>query len=150
MIAAWTRFDRQLDNALRPLQDFLLLGLRLWLAWIFFRSGLLKLHSWEVTRELFAYEYAVPLLSPDLAAVLATAAELCLPLLLALGLLTRPTVLALFVFNVVAAISYPDLSIAGLKDHQLWGLAFLFLFLSGGGRLAVDELVARCAAQRVA
>jgi len=139
----WTRMDRQLGLWLRWPQDVLLLGLRLWLAWIFFKSGLLKFQSWDVTLELFAYEYVVPLLSPTLAAWLATLAELMLPPLLVLGLLTRPVVLALFVLNAVAAISYPDISPAGMKDHLLWGLAFLWLFLQGAGRLSVDVLLAR-------
>lgn len=150
MIALWTRCNHQLDKGLAPLQDILLLGLRLGLAWIFLRAGWLKLQSWDVTLELFAYEYAVPLLSPHLAALLATAAELCLPPLLAMGLLTRPTALALLAFNVVAAISYPDLSPAGLKDHELWGLGFLLLCLWGGGRWSLDALMARCASLRPA
>lgn len=139
MIALWTRWNQRLDSWLRGPQDLLLLVLRLWVAWVFFKSGLLKLQSWEVTLELFAYEYAVPLLPPALAAVLATAAELLLPPLLAVGLLSRPAALALLLLNAVAALSYPDISAAGLKDHQLWGLALAWLFLQGAGRLSLDE-----------
>ena len=43
----------------------------------------------DSTFALFAQEYKVPLLSPEIAAYLATAAECVLPILLVLGLLTR-------------------------------------------------------------
>ncbi len=135
----WIRIDTCLTNWLHHPQNGLLLLLRVFLAWTFFKSGLLKIQSWETTLELFKYEYAVPLLSPELAAVLATAGELILPPLLVLGLLTRPTVVALFVLNVIAAISYPDLSPAGVKDHQVWGLGFACLFFVGAGALSIDD-----------
>lgn len=48
----------------------------------------------------------MPLLAPAVAALLGTAAELALPVLLLLGLGTRFAALALFAFNVVAVISY--------------------------------------------
>ncbi len=67
-----------------PLVD---LGLRVYVAHIFFKSGLVKLQSRDSTLALFEYEYAVPLLPPDIAAYLGTAAELALPALVALGLL---------------------------------------------------------------
>jgi len=139
MIAFWVHLNQRLEAWLRGPQDILLLGLRLWLAWIFLKSGLLKFQSWEVTLELFAYEYAVPVLPPVWAAVMATAAELLLPPLLALGVLTRPVAMGLLVLNVIATIAYPDISAAGLKDHQLWGLALAGLCLLGAGRLSVDE-----------
>lgn len=120
-----------------PLQSVFLLCLRLWLAWVFFRSGLVKVQSLDATLALFEYEYAVPVLSPVIAAWLAIVAELLLPPLLALGLATRPVALLLLLFNVVAMQSYPDISPAGIKEHQLWGLGFATLLLFGGGRLEV-------------
>lgn len=139
MIKCWTRCDQALDTGLRPMQDLLLLFLRCWVAWIFFKSGMLKYQSWEVTLQLFAYEYAVPLLPSDLAAVLATVAELILPPLLCLGLITRPAAFALFMVNIVAVVSYPDISPSGIKDHQLWGLGLLWITLLGAGRLSADR-----------
>lgn len=138
MIALWINLNQRLEGWLQRPLDVALLLLRIWLAWIFFKSGLLKLQSWEVTLELFAYEYAVPLLPPHLAAILATAAELLLPPLLVLGLLTRPVALALLILSTVAAVSYPDISAAGIKDHQLWGLGFIWLCLQGAGLLSLD------------
>lgn len=118
------------------------LAIRLYVAKVFFWSGLTKIQSWGTTVMLFEYEYAVPVLSPNLAAVLGTGAELVLPPLLALGLATRPAALALFVFNYVAVISYPDISDAGIKDHFFWGFLLLVPLFHGAGKLSVDRFIA--------
>lgn len=148
MIARWIVLDARLAAWLRAPQALLLLLLRCHLAWIFFKSGLVKLGSWEGTLALFEFEYAVPLLPPHAAALLGTAAELALPPLLALGLFTRPAALALLAVNLVAWISYPDISPAGVKDHQLWALGFVVLFLQGAGWLSCDRALARLASRR--
>lgn len=121
------------------LQPILALAIRLYVARVFLLSGLTKIRSWDSTLALFENEYHVPLLSPALAATLGTAAELGLPLLLIAGLGTRVAALALFAFNIVAVISYPDLSDAGLKDHMLWGALLLVLAVYGPGPIAVDR-----------
>lgn len=123
-----------------PLVD---LGLRLYVAWVFFRSGLVKIQSWESTLMLFEYEYAVPLLPPDIAAYLGTAAELILPVLVALGLFGHLGALALFLFNAVAVISYPGLSEVGLQTHLYWGMLLAFLAVHGPGRLSLDAWLYR-------
>ena len=124
-------------------QSLLLLAMRLYIVWVFFRSGLTKIQSWDTTLTLFEYEYAVPLLSPTVAAWLATFGELAFPALLSVGLFTRFVALGLFVLNVVAATSYPDLSPAGLNDHYFWGAMLATLAVFGGGRLAVDAWLFR-------
>jgi putative oxidoreductase len=125
------------------LQPILALAIRLYVARVFLMSGLTKIQSWDSTLALFENEYHVPLLSPPLAAALGTATELGLPLLLVAGLGTRFAALALFVFNIVAVISYPDLSDAGLKDHMLWGALLLVLAVYGPGRIALDRWLDR-------
>jgi putative oxidoreductase len=82
-------------------------------------------------------------LSPQLAAYLGTGAEIVLPVLLALGIGARFSAIALFLFNIVAVISYPDLSDAGLKDHMLWGALILVTFIYGPGKYAVDRWLER-------
>jgi putative oxidoreductase len=125
------------------LQPLFALALRLYVGNVFFTSGMIKLSNWDSTLALFAYEYHVPVLSPHLAAVLGTAAELCLPVFLVLGFGTRVAAFALFVFNIVAATSYPDLSPAGLKDHILWGALMMVTFVYGPGRIALDAWLER-------
>jgi putative oxidoreductase len=118
------------------------LALRVWVANVFWKSGLTKVQSWDSTVMLFTYEYQVPFLSPALAAWLATAVELGMAPLLALGLFGRGAAGVLFVFNVAAVLSYPALGEAGLRDHQVWGLMLLIPLLQGPGKLSLDALVA--------
>ena len=119
------------------------LGVRLWVANVFWKSGLTKIASWDSTVQLFTHEYQVPLLSPETAALLATSAELVFPVLLVLGLGARVSAAALFVFNIVAVISYPELNEVGVKDHVYWGILLLVTLLHGPGKLSVDHLIRR-------
>lgn len=134
------------DNAnhaiarIAPLIDLLFRG---WIAVIFFKAGLTKIASWSSTLFLFESEYAVPLLAPEMAAYLATAAELTLPVLLVLGLGTRLSAIALFILNFVAVVSYPSLNEVGRELHIYWGLMLLALIAHGGGLLSVDAWLAR-------
>lgn len=117
------------------------LAIRLYAANVFWKSGLTKIENWDSTLALFQYEYSVPLLPPEMAAYLGTAAELALPVLLALGLAGRFAAGALFLFNAVAVISYPGLSEAGFSDHFHWGLLLLVPLLHGPGKLSLDHLL---------
>jgi putative oxidoreductase len=119
------------------------LMLRLWVANAFFKSGLTKIANFDSTISLFENEYNVPLLPPELAAYLGTGAELVLPVFLALGLGTRAAAIALFVFNIVAVVSYPDLSAAGLKEHIFWGVMMLVTIVHGPGKLSLDYWIDR-------
>ena len=134
-----TRYDA-------PLSDWggslLSLAFRLDVGWQFFKSGLTKIEDWESTRFLFAEEYSVPLLPSDAAAVLGTFGELVFPLLLFVGLFSRPAALGLFAVNVVAVISYPALSEfacpAAINDHLTWGALLMVILAFGPGRLSLD------------
>lgn len=139
-LSSWIRDGSAALETAKPVVDLIV---RLWVANVFFKSGLTKISNWDSTLSLFENEYQVPLLSPELAAYLGTAAELGLPILLALGLGTRFAALALFVFNVIAVISYPDLSPAGLNEHIYWGLLMLVTIVHGGGKLALDGWIER-------
>lgn len=117
------------------------LAARLWLASVFWKSGLTKITSWDSTLSLFNYVYHVPLLPPEVAAMLAAGVELGGAALLALGLGARAGATALFVLNFVAVISYPDLSEAGRMDHFFWGLLLLIFLVHGAGKLSVDHFI---------
>ena len=142
--AGYGGFARVLDAA-SPLFDLLL---RMWVGWQFFKSGLVKIQSWDGTLMLFEYEYEVPLLSPQVAAYSSTAAELVLPVFLALGLAGRLAALGLSILNVVAVIAYAGFLLssegaAGLQQHFLWGLMLAVTLFHGPGRLSLDYLLGK-------
>lgn len=115
------------------------IALRIWIARVFFLSGLTKIQTWDSTLMLFEYEYAVPVIPFELAAYMATAGELILPVLIVLGLFTRFGLAGLFVLNLVAAISYPDISPAGIQQHTMWGLMMIVLLVHGPKLVSVDR-----------
>jgi putative oxidoreductase len=129
-----------LPEYLAPLLD---LGLRLYLADVFFKSGWTKILSWDSTLYLFNDVYHVPLLPPDVAATMAASAELGLSVLLVLGLLGRFAASGLFILNIVAVISYADLSEAGLNQHLSWGILLGVLLILGRGQWSIDALLER-------
>ena len=131
-----------LTGALDALQPLAALLARLYVAQVFFLSGLTKLRDWGTTVALFTDEYHVPLLSPPLAAALGTAGELVLPVLLVLGLGGRFSALGLFVVNVVAVISLSEIAPAALQQHVFWGSLLAALAIFGLGPWSFDRWLA--------
>jgi putative oxidoreductase len=133
------------SRLLARLQPLLLLGFRLYVAQVFFMSGLTKTRDWSSTVALFTDEYHVPLLSPPLAAALGAATELSMPIFLALGLGSRLAAGVLFVFNIIAVLSYYETltQTGGVKDHVLWGTMLLVLTVFGPGKIALDTPLER-------
>ena len=121
------------------LQSAALLAARLWIAKVFFMSGLVKIKSWDTTIALFTDEYTVPVLPPEIAATMATAAELSLPVLLVLGLMTPVAALGLFVMTLVIELFiYP-----GTTDHYHWMLLLGLLMTHGSGKFGADFWLVR-------
>ena len=118
-------------------QDILLLIIRLWIANIFLRSGLLKIMSWDATISLFQDEYALPFLPPSIAAILGTMAEIGAGAFILIGLLTPLAAIALLgVTLVIELLVYP-----GTNDHYHWMLLLGVLIFFGGGRLSADNFI---------
>ena len=134
---------RRLIGALESLQPLALLAARVYVGWAFFASGLTKLRDWDTTLALFADEYHVPLLPPELAAMAGTAGELVLPVLLVLGLGGRFAAAGLSVINLVAVLSLAEIAPAALQQHQFWGSLLVALVLWGPGAWSLDALLAR-------
>ncbi len=134
----------RLDSARERLERFPLsiiqLAMRIAVGAVFFRSGLLKISSWEFAVQLFRDEYKVPLLDPAIAAQLAAAVELGVPPFLFVGLATRLATLPLLgMIAVIQIFVYP----MAWTDHLLWGSILVFLLTRGPGAISVDEYVAR-------
>jgi putative oxidoreductase len=118
--------------------SLLQLAMRVGVGAVFFRSGLLKIDSWQFTVQLFRDEYRVPLLDPVRAAELATAVELSVPVLLFAGLATRLATLPLLgMIAVIQIFVYPN----AWSDHLMWGSILLFLLTRGAGAFSADRLI---------
>lgn len=134
-----TRFDTHLNEWAGSL---LSLAIRLFVGWQFFRAGLIKIEDWDATLALFRHEYDVPLLPTAVAALLGTTGELIFPLLLAIGLFSRPAALGLFAVNAMALLSYPALwefeCPAAVQDHLYWGALLLVPLAFGPGWFSLD------------
>jgi putative oxidoreductase len=120
----------------------LLLVARLGVAAIFFLSGRTKVEGLLTitpsTYELFRTDYALPLVPPEIAAHAATYSEHFFPILLVLGLLTRPAALALLgMTTVIEIFVYPD----AWPTHLSWAGLLLPLIVRGGGRWSLDRLL---------
>ncbi|WP_339498613.1 DoxX family protein [Pseudomonas canadensis] len=123
-------------------EALLLLVARVAIAAVFFLSGRTKVTGFlelkPSTYTLFRSEYALPLIPPDWAAHLATYAEHLFPLLLVLGLLTRPAAAALLgMILVIEVFVYP----AAWPVHLTWAGLLLPLLAYGGGAWSLDRLI---------
>jgi putative oxidoreductase len=113
------------------------LSARIAVAHVFWASAQSKLASWPVTQQLFAMEYKVPLLPPDIAASLATATELGGAILVFLGLFTRIGALALLgVVAVIQLFVFPG----NWGEHLVWASLLLLLVARGAGVVSLDHL----------
>ena len=111
---------------------------RLYIANIFWKSGLTKLDSWENTVALFRDEYKTPFLPPEIAAALGMGTELSMPILLALGLFTRLAALPLLFMTAVI-----DLTYAHYEEHYYWAILLGFIFFYGPGKISVDHFLVK-------
>ncbi|MCG5072389.1 DoxX family protein [Paraburkholderia sp. RG36] len=138
------RFDAELRRYGGALVN---LGLRWFVGWQFFKSGLVKISDWGSTLSMFHDVYHTPLLPPDIAAVMGAFGELTFPVLLFVGFLSRPAAFGLFFVNAVAVISYPDLfhfdCPAAIQSHLYWGISLLVLLVWGPGMLSLDHWLTR-------
>ena len=141
--------NARLDAIREQLERFPLsiiqLAMRIAVGAVFFRSGLLKVNSWEFAVQLFRDEYKVPLLDPAVAAHLAAAVELGVPPFLFVGLATRIATLPLLgMIAVIQIFVYPD----AWTDHLLWGSILVFLLTRGPGAISADAFVAKLWSRR--
>lgn len=111
---------------------------RLAIAAVFLKGGLTKTANWMLTVQLFADEYQVPVLSPEIAAMMSVTFEFGCSILLVLGLATRLATLPLLgMLAVIQTFVYPN----AWSDHLTWGSILLFLLTRGGGALSLDRLL---------
>ena len=114
----------------------LALPLRLAVATVFWNSGMTKLANWDTAVALFTDEYHLPLLPPELAATMAASIELSTPVLLVLGLLTRPAAAVLLGMTAIIEIFVYPLA---WPTHIQWAAMLLVLLCRGPGVLSLDH-----------
>jgi NADH dehydrogenase FAD-containing subunit/uncharacterized membrane protein YphA (DoxX/SURF4 family) len=114
-----------------PLLDVFI---RLWLAGIFWASGMANLQSWSTTLYLATHEYPMT----AAAAWLGEAIEIVGPPLLVLGLATRFAALPMLVLSLVVQFSYQ-----ALDQHLFWAILFLWYVVEGAGPISLDALIGR-------
>jgi putative oxidoreductase len=146
--SAWMRGARLISALIRFaegwLAPILFLGIRLWMASIFFRSGLLKIQDLDGAVFLFSEVHPVPFLAPELAAYLATTIELGCSALLALGLAARFAALPMLAMALVIQF------VVGAHDpafyqteHSYWMFLLAVIITKGPGSLSLDHLLER-------
>jgi putative oxidoreductase len=150
MIARSIAFGERTSLALRLHQAIALLDhfppsilqlmFRIAIAAVFWSSGLTKIASWDTTIALFRDEYMVPLLPPEIAAVISATFELSCSALIVVGLATRLATLPLLGMTfVIEVFVYPDY----WTQHLMWASVLLFLLTKGPGVLSLDHYVGR-------
>lgn len=138
--AAYAIIGRALHWLDRIPYALLALPLRLAVATVFWNSAMAKLANWDTALALFADEYQVPILPPEVAAYLVASIELTTPVLLVLGLFTRPAALVLLgMTTVIEVFVYPQ----AWPTHIQWAAMLLVLLARGAGVFSIDHLLRR-------
>jgi putative oxidoreductase len=133
------RIDRLRTTAARFPLSLIEFGMRFAVGATFFRSGMLKLQSFDTAIALFRDEYRLPLLPPEIAAYMGTTVELSAPVLLVLGLGARLGAAALLVMTLtIQFLVYPE----NWPEHLMWGSILAYVLTRGAGKLSIDRLVA--------
>lgn len=142
--SGWRGLLNRLADRLSALPMDLVLApaARLAMAAVFWLSGRTKVEGWLTVSDnavtLFAQEYKLPLVSPELAAHAAAYAEHLLPVLLVLGLFTRFSALALLGMTaVIQLLVYPE----AWPTHLTWAVPLLYLAWRGGGAVSLDRVL---------
>lgn len=122
----------------------LVLMARVGMGAFFVRAGQTKVDGdfnlTDTTMYLFREEYKVPLLSPEVAAYMATTVEHVLGALLVIGLATRLSAFGLLGMTaVIQVFVYPG----SWPDHLLWAAALMLVLARGPGWLAVDSVACK-------
>ncbi len=139
----------KIDNGIEPLRllahkvgaPLFDLTARLYLAYVFFKSGLTRFNDWangtfENQIFLFELEHPVPGLDPATAAYATLGGELLLPVLVTLGLFARFGAAGLLIMTAVIEFTYGH-----FPDHILWAFLAGMIFIKGPGVLSLDHLL---------
>jgi putative oxidoreductase len=129
--------------------ELVLLAARIFPAIVFWQSARTKVEGFQIkdsTYFLFEHVYALPVIPPVPATILATVAEHVLPVLLVLGLFSRISALGLLVMTaVIQLFVFPDAWVT----HGLWAALLLVTLAQGPGKVSLDWLFKFDAPQKI-
>lgn len=131
-----TNIARKLIRAAEFLSPLVPLAMRLWMASVFWKSGMLKIQDWQTTLLLFTDEHPVPFLPPEVAAFSAVSFELACPVFLVMGFATRIATLPMLAMTAVIQFTY-----LSDNDHLYWALLLCSLLFTGPGKLSIDYFI---------
>ncbi|GAB4259821.1 MAG: DoxX family protein [Pararhodobacter sp.] len=121
--------------------DLALLAARIFVGVVFWLSARTKVEGFAIadsTWFLFQYEYALPVIPHQWAAVLATLGEHVFSVLLIAGLFARFAAGGMLAMTLVIQIFvYPEAWVT----HGLWAASLLAVLSRGPGRLSLDRLL---------
>lgn len=153
IICSWIRAGEPIRKCLEdyaaPLVD---LGLRLYMANVFYKSGILKLNdllndNWAHAVGLFQDVTPVPFLAAEIAAPMGMVGELLFSALLALGLFGRLGALGIVGMSALISFSFwyfnPDDFVQYYDEQLRWILLTLPILVRGPGVLSVDYLIVK-------
>lgn len=133
-----------------------MLAVRVWLAMPFWASGWTKWNAFPTelsssVKYLFSNEFMLhlpggpyPMPFPDLMAWLSGFGEIVLPVLLVLGILTRPAALGILAMTLVIQFTIPD----GWPVHIQWAIAGLIILALGPGMFSADWVARKFGLER--
>lgn len=143
MLDICARLHRVTTRLDRIPHDAIALAARIGTAGVFWQSARTKVDGFRITDSaflLFREEYALPLIPPDIAAVLATTAEHVFSILLVIGLASRLSAASLLAMTLVIEIFVYPLA---WPTHLVWATCFLYLIGRGPGAWSLDAVIAR-------
>lgn len=132
-VRRWIKLFRSGSRIGATLTD---IAIRIAIAQSFLRSGMVKAGDWDTAVALARFEYPVSWMAPDTAALAGLLIELVAPVLLLLGLFTRPAALAAAALLIVSqAVYIPTTS------NVIMIAILLYYALAGPGPLSLDRLL---------
>jgi putative oxidoreductase len=120
-----------------------MLFIRIWMAQIFWYSGLTKISNWPATIYLFQYEYKVPELPVEFAAISATTIELVCPVLITIGFMTRLSAIPMLIMAIVIETTFLKLT-----EQIYWMILLGMIIIQGPGKLSLDYWIKRKLAKK--
>jgi len=132
-----------IDN---EIESIVALGIRLYIAQIFYRSGIVRVNSWDSQEFMFTDIHPVPFLPPSLAAPFTTFSEIGLAMAFAFGFLGRLSGMGLLVMTLVIQLIVAQTpqgveNHIGNSVHYFWMLLCLVVAINGPGRMSIDRMI---------